>query len=400
VRSTQGRSVASTRYELTDACGARPAATSVENTQGKGFSSSESGFEPAGAGPPYSCLTNKVVERDCEGEPDCTTKTTGLDYDRYGNLTATTETGASAGSRKTTTDFRPNTDDYIVDRPARRQTFEFEPDAPADDEWRRRAATEYLYDANAAWDSPPGAKGELRGTRAFDDRRDRHIETSFDYDPDGNRTKTTSPTGVVEQTFYDPQRSLFPVKHCDPVGCSEQTWKLKYGAPETTTDLNGQITSYGYDAYGRQTKVTNPDGGTSSTAYRDEGGWQGPDSQRQRVRTDVSDGSKGDGVLWQEQLLDGLGRVYKTVREGDGSGAIVSETRFADASERPVVSVDPHVGCCGAWTEYRYDGAHPPTATILPDGATSETVYRAGATLTRDPRSRSCPSRTGNACSA
>jgi YD repeat-containing protein len=155
------------------------------------------------------------------------------------------------------------------------------------------------------------------------------------------------------------QRSLFPVKHCDPVGCSEQTWKLKYGAPETTTDLNGQITSYGYDAYGRQTKVTNPDGGTSSTAYRDEGGWQGPDSQRQRVRTDVSDGSKGDGVLWQEQLLDGLGRVYKTIREGDGSGAIVSQTRFADASERPVVSVDPHVGCCGAWTEYRYDGAHP-----------------------------------------
>jgi hypothetical protein len=103
-------------------------------------------------------------------------------------------------------------------------------------------------------------------------------------------------------------------------------------------------------------------------------------------------------VLWQEQLLDGLGRVYKAIREGDGSGAIVSETRFADASERPVVSVDPHVGYCGAWTEYRYDGAHRPTATILPDGASSETVYRAGAT--RDPSSRSCPSGTGNASSA
>jgi RHS repeat-associated protein len=411
IRSTQGGSVAATSYELSDACGARAASASVEDTKGNVLTLSDSTFFAAGTAPPFRCLAQRVVERDCEqhdrevppgegheDEPkqECRqsdtvpTKTTSFDhYDDYGNLTSKTESGARAGRRKTTTDFEPNTDDYIVASPARQQTYEYDPDAPADEEWRRKASTEYLYGSNTAWDSPPDAKGELRRSRALDDHADRYVETSFDYDARGNLTKTTSPTGVVEQIFYDPGRSLFPVKICTPpVGCRTQTWKLKYGALETATDLNGQTTGYDYDAEGRQIKVTNPDGGSSSTLYLDEGSFQGPDSQRQRIRTETTDGSQGDGVLWQEQLLDGLGRAYKTIREGDSSGPIVSETRFTDASNRPAVTVDPHVGCCGAWTEYRYDDVHRSVKTILPDGATSETEYLPGATLTRDQAGR------------
>ena len=411
VRSAQGGSVAETRYELSGACGARPASASVEDTKGNVLTLSESTFSFPGSAPPFTCLTRKVVARDCEqhdrqvppGEgheddpkQECRqsdtvpAKTTSFDgYDDYGNLTSKTETGARAGRRKTTTEFKPNTDAYIVDRPARRQTYEYDPDAPGGEEWRRMAATEYVYDGNSAWDSPPGARGELRRTRAWDDRADRYVETSLDYDAHGNLTKTTDPTGVVEQTDYDGERALFPVKVCNPaVGCRTQTWKLKYAVLETATDLNGQITGYDYDAYGRQIKVTTPDGGSTSTSYLDEGSFHGPDSQRQRIRTETTDGSRGNGMLRQEQLLDGLGRAYKTVREGEGSGPIVSETRFADASDRPAVTVDPHVGCCGAWTEYRYDDAHRPVKAILPDGATSETEYRPGATLTRDPVGR------------
>jgi RHS repeat-associated protein len=411
IRSTQGGSVAETSYELSDACGARPVSSSVEDTKGNVLSLSDTKFIDAGSAPPFKCLSQKVVERDCEqhdrkippadGHEDkpkeeCrqsqtvpTTTTSFDDYDDYGNLTSKTESGARAGHRRTATEFKPNTDAYIVDRPARRQTYEYDPDASGDDEWRREAATEYVYDGNSAWDSPPRAEGELRRARAWDDRADRYVETSFDYDQHGNQTKTTSPTGVVEQTDYDADRALFPIKICNPpVGCRTQTWKLRYGALETATDLNGQTTTYDYDADGRQTKVTNPDGGSSSTSYLDEGSSQGPDSQRQRIHTETTDGSKGDGVLWQEQLLDGLGRAYKTIREGDGSGPMVSETRFADASNRPAVTVDPHIGCCGAWTEYRYDEAHRPTKTIFPDGATSESEYRPGATLARDPVGR------------
>ncbi|HTQ21993.1 RHS repeat-associated core domain-containing protein [Mycobacterium sp.] len=409
VRSTQGGSVAETGYELSGACGARPASVSVEDTKGNVLTLSDSEFSPPGSAPPFRCLTHKVVARDCEqhdrqmppaeGDEDKPKKdcresdtvpatTTSFDYDAYGNLTSKTETGARAG-RRTTTGFQPNTDAYIVDRPARQQTDEYDPDAPAGEEWRRTAATEYVYDGNSAWDSPPGAKGELRRARAWDDRADQYVEASFGYDAHGNLTTTTGPTGVVEQTDYDTERALFPVKICNPaVGCRTQTWKLKFGALDTATDLNGQTTGYDYDAYGRPTKVTNPDGGSSSTSYLDEGSFHGADSQRQRIRTQTTDGSRGDGVLWQEQLLDGLGRAYKTIREGDGSGPIVSETRFADASDRPAVTVDPHVGCCGAWTEYRYDEAHRPARTILPDGATSETEYRPGATLARDPAGR------------
>jgi RHS repeat-associated protein len=408
MRSTQSGSVAETHYELSDACGARPASASVQDTNGNVLTLSDSEFFDAGSAPPFRCLTYTVVARDCEqhdrelppgnkDEPreECRKSdtvpvtTTSFDYDVYGNLTRKTETGARAGARKTTTEFKPNTDGYIVDRPALQQTYEYDPDAPGGEEWPRKAAVEYVYDGNSAWDSPPGIKGELRRTRAWDDRADRYLQTSYDYDAHGNLTKTTSPTEVIEQTDYDPDRALFPVKVCNPkVGCRTQTWTLKYGALETAADLNGQTTGYDYDAYGRQIKVTNPDGGSTSTSYLDEGSFHGPDSQRQRIRTETTDGSRGDGVLWQEQLPDGLGRVYKTVREGDGSGPIVSETRFADASNRPAVTVDSHVGCCGAWTEYRYDDAHRPATTILPDGAISQTEYRPGATLTRDPAGR------------
>jgi RHS repeat-associated protein len=409
IRSAQGGSVAETRYELSDACGARPASVSVEDTKGNVLTLSDSGFFAPGSAPPFTCLPRKVVERDCEqhnrtvppaeghkDEPgqECRqsdtvpAKTTSFAYDDYGNLTGKTETGALAGRRMTITDFRPNTDAYLVDRPARQQTYEYDPDAPGGQEWRRTAATEYLYDGNSAWDSPPGPKGERRRTRAWDDRADRYLQTGFDYDAHGNLTKTTSPSGVIEQTDYDPDRALFPVKVCNPeVGCRTQTWKLKYWALETVTDLNGQTTGYDYDAYARPIKVTTPDGGSTSTSYLDEGSFHGPDSQRQRIRTETTDGSKG-GVLWQEQLLDGLGRGYKTIREGDGSGPIVSETRYADASDRPAFTVDPHTGCCGAWTEYRYDDAHRPATTILPDGATTETEYQPGAMLTRDPVGR------------
>ncbi len=144
----------------------------------------------------------------------CPTKTTEFAYDAYGNVTAKTETGAQAGTRKTTTDFKPNSADYIVDRPARQQSYEFDAKAPAADQWRRKAATEYVYDTNSAWDTPPGAKGELRRSRAFDDRADRYVETTLDYDEHGNQIKATSPTGVVAQIFYDRQRALLPVKHC------------------------------------------------------------------------------------------------------------------------------------------------------------------------------------------
>lgn len=392
--STQSHSVQVTGYELTDACGARPTTTSVEDTKDKVFTSSESVSKEPATGPPFTCLTERVIERDREGESEdhWSTKTTILDYDAYGNITTKIETGAQAGTRKTTTEFKPNTTDYIVDRPAR-QVLSVPRvivliSGPVLVGWPVNA-TEYLYDANTAWDSPPGAKGELRRTRAWNNRDNSFAETSLDYDGHGNLTKTTSPVGVVEETYFDPERSLFPIKICaPPVGCRQQTWKLPLGVLDTVTDVNQQVTSYGYDGYGRQTKVTDPDGGTSSTLYLNEGGWQGPDAQRQRTRTEVSDGSKGDGVLWQEQLLDGLGRVYKTIREGDGGGAIVSETRFDDASDRPAVTVDAHVGCCGAWTEYHYDDAHRLEKTILPDGATTRIDYPAGATLTTDPVGR------------
>ena len=191
IRSTQGGSVTGTRYELTDACGARSAVTSLEDRHRQPFRLTESTFAEPGNGPVFTCLTTKLWERDCEREPDCSSasrapvsttrnKITSLEHDRFGNVTQVLE-GGGHDLRRTTTDYRPNTDDYVVDRPAREQTHTWEPEGGQGSPWRwqQLAATEYIYDDNDGWDSPPAAKGELRRQRRWNDRDGSFVEDAW-----------------------------------------------------------------------------------------------------------------------------------------------------------------------------------------------------------------------------
>jgi RHS repeat-associated protein len=380
-----GATLLATVNALSEACGSRTALTSMQDADGESFQRSLSD-EPTGSAAPFTCLVHQARERELQRGWDPLEKVTTFDHDAHGNVVTKTETGARAGTRRTTTDFRPNMKDHVVDRPARRQIHH---PAQQGGGWDLDASTEYRYDANTTWDAAPGAHGELRRTRVWNDRNGSFAETTHEYDNHGNLTATTSPTGVLERTDYDPDRQLFPVKTCNPVGCTERTWNVRLGVPANVTDLNGKTTTFDYDAFGRQTRETRPDGSSTATAVLDDGTWTGAAGKRRRIRTEITDDSSGDGVLWSEQLLDGLDRVYTTIREGDGSGNIVSETRFADASERPAATSAPHLASQPPqWTTVRYDNVDRPIATELPDGATTHTTYHPGTTTTRDPTGR------------
>jgi hypothetical protein len=87
------------------------------------------------------------------------------------------EVGRGAVVPRTTTDYRPNTANHVVDRPARQEVVER--CATTRDEWQRLAATEYIYDDNSAWDSrtrvkppaPAGAFGQIWATPTPQARR-------------------------------------------------------------------------------------------------------------------------------------------------------------------------------------------------------------------------------------
>jgi YD repeat-containing protein len=123
----------------------------------------------------------------------------------------------------------------------------------------------------------------------------------FDYDSNGNRTGYWSPaTGNVAAT-YDEQDRL----------SSYGDWTYAYGASgelqSKTNELNGDVTSYEYDALGNLLGVWLPDG--TAVEYLVDG-------IGRRV------GKKVNGALIQQWLYrDRL----KPVAELDGTGTLVSE---------------------------------------------------------------------------
>ena len=175
-----------------------------------------------------------------------------------------------------------------------------------------------------------------------------------------------------------------------PTGCSQNGWDQVLGVVETTTDLNQKTTVTDHDAWGRPTVQTRPDHSTSTTQYLDPGVVTGPDTARQRTRTLVSDESAGDGVHWHEDLVDGLGRIYRTRDEGTtaaDSAIVVADTVYGDASDRPAATSQPHTQSEPArWTTFSYDALHRPTSITHPGTPESGTAteYRAGVTVQRD----------------
>src|SRR5687768_6302463 len=141
---------------------------------------------------------------------------------------------------------------------------------------------------------------------------------------------------------------------CDATACSQTTWDETFDVATDVVDANNQTTHIDHDAYGRPTKTTTPDGSTRTIRYLDLSSVSGADTGRQRFRTEVSDGSPGDGIHWHEDLLDGLGRTYRTRAEGvtpDAAAVLVTETTFAGPSNRPAAISTPRTsGEAARWT--------------------------------------------------
>jgi RHS repeat-associated protein len=145
--------------------------------------------------------------------------------------------------------------------------------------------------------------------RLFEVRRDGVLTATYEYDLNGNRTRLTTPSGVLTGTVDDQDRLI-------QYGTTSYTYGSN-GELKTKTEPGIGITSYTYDALGNLVAATLPDGTALSYVI---------DGQNRRVGKKVN-GSLVQGLLYQSQLAP--------VAELDGSNQVVSRFVYGTRATVP-----------------------------------------------------------------
>src|SRR5262249_23110710 len=141
----------------------------------------------------------------------------------------------------------------------------------------------------------------------------------------------SNPNGVATTITCDCAYERFPESYCDPLHCTSLAWDKQLGVVTTSTDENSQATTFGYDPLGRLTSLIYPVSGSFER-------WIWPTIKQwntplQALRHEISDGSAGDGVLWDRIAFDGLGRPTQLLREG---GILEDSIGYEGLSDRVV----------------------------------------------------------------
>jgi RHS repeat-associated protein len=229
---------------------------------------------------------------------------------------------------------------------------------------------------------------ELRRTTSTTDGLGR--TTRYGYDPQGNETSVTTPSGaqsrrtfdavgqLVEEidpvgatTRYDYDRAGRVTRITDPVGAQTRSMYDDFGRLVSVTDSLGHITRHEYDSLGRMTAVVSPGGATTRTEY-------GPLSRVTAVTDPVGAVTRYsyDANGTRTATTNALGgRMTETV---DHRGRVTSRTdelgrttTYAyDTEDRLLSETDP----AGKVARYRYDLV----------GNLVQVVDRTGAATLRD----------------
>ncbi|WPB78997.1 FG-GAP-like repeat-containing protein [Archangium violaceum] len=360
-----------TYYHQHVGCISKPEVTYYRDASGNIFKYSTFGYTE-NAAPPYTSLMTERWEYECNQSASCRRTLLQIGYDTYGNGYLTYEHGdydVAGDERTSLRGLVPNNSAYVVGLPAYENIY-----AGVGTGGSLLRQTLFEYDGSGNYSLAPKA-GLLTRQLAWNNQTGGYSARGFGYDAWGNRTSETDPSGNTTTVTYDATYHLYPVSRCNALGqCSSQTWDGARALVKAETDLNGGVTRYDHDALSRPVRTTLPDGSVETFAYLDQGTpWL------QRVRRTMSDGT-ADG-LWMEAYEDGLGRRYRTVKEGGST----QETLYSNASNR-------------AWKQsnwfgpsdtpryqtFSYDGLGRLRTVTNPDGTSAQRVYGYGYIATYD----------------
>jgi RHS repeat-associated protein len=271
--------------------------------------------------------------------------------------------------------------------------------------------TQYSYDASGLWPSLPLTETDPLGNvtaNAYDNaghltqRTDTlgHV-TTYVYDANGNKTSETASrenfdrSGAIITTTYQ-YDALGHILQTNKNFLSNPTRSTTYtatGKPATSTDEDGRVTSYTYDALDRLVTTTHPDGTTETQTYDAENHRTSStdaagnttlynyDAVGHLVRTTYADGSSTatayDGAGQAIETIDARGNLQWTSYDAagrridttDASGAV---TKYGyDAAGNLVTVTDP----LGRTTSFAYDAVNQQVATTYADGNADSTLY-------------------------
>lgn len=332
---------------------------------GKLYSSTHLTYGESSSAPFTSLLAERhdfECNRTTATRTGCRETASQMSYDVYGNVTRTVELGnvALSGDERTTRrGYYPNISDYVVSLPGYENVYD------SANALVKQALLK--YDGAAGYATPP-TRGDLTTRQDWVSTGGSAV-TSYRYDSYGNPVERTDPGQGVWVTAFDATHHLYPTQVCNPLRqCSTTEWSTTFGRVTRTTDANAASTQTSYDVFGRPTRHERSDGAWSTTSYIAFG-----NANAQYVRQATSDGTP-DGLI-TDAYQDGLGRRYKTVREGGATQDVV----YSDTSARPWKVSGWHSGAEPIfYTTYLYDGAGRQIRQTHGDGSSASVSYGVG----------------------
>jgi RHS repeat-associated protein len=194
-------------------------------------------------------------------------------FDEYGNLNVFDELGDytfTGDERYKRYHYAFNTSAYIVGLVGVEQIFDKTVDLAG-----LVAQNLYSYDAAAGWDTP-ASKGNLTKSWRWHKELNVYQVQSFSHDAYGNVIETVDELGQKTQTSYDTDQNLFPVEvKLPPAFAAAPDVRFKTSATYdplcqsalSQTDMNGQVSSFTYDALCREIRRDLPGGNYLRTVY-------------------------------------------------------------------------------------------------------------------------------------
>ena len=216
------------------------------------------------------------------------------------------------------------------------------------------------------------------------------VQTDYTYDPFAHvQTTTISGSGIQTRTksaSYDPL-GQFQTQGCNFLNqCENYHYDARFGERTSLTDPNNLTTNWGYDAFGRMSLETRPDGTKTAFSYDYCSGVNGgtvtcpsPGAVREQATPENASGTQNGPQA--TATYDCLLRPIAGDAQGFNGALIRTATQY-DVNGRFKQTSRPYfvTGGTPEWTAYTYDALGRVTGKNYPNGGSQSFTYHGPST--------------------